>query len=156
MRGLPSLVNGVRSDRCVDTTLRCCSLTGIPHLLGVRGFKSHLPHLHIFFLPNTLLLLEWSIDQFYAIYHCCFSCSCTYTFLSFLLSCYSIILLVPTKISWGYFICDIWKVLSMGLGFLILLFWGNRRVFTFHFLFIGSRIYETLTYTSEVLFLFLS
>ena len=44
MRGLPSLVNGVRSDRCVDTTLRCCSLTGIPHLLGVRGFKSHLPH----------------------------------------------------------------------------------------------------------------
>ncbi len=64
MRGLPSPVNGVRSDRCVDTTLRCCSLTGIPHLLGVRGFKSHLPHLHIFFLPNTLLLLNDRLTSF--------------------------------------------------------------------------------------------
>jgi hypothetical protein len=60
MRGLPSPVNGVRSDRWVDTTLRCYSLTGIPHLLGVRGFKSHPPHLHIFFLVITLLLLEYA------------------------------------------------------------------------------------------------
>src|SRR5712692_1088898 len=70
MRGLPSLVNGVRSDRCVDTTLRCCSLTGIPHLLGVRGFKSHLPHhtigisfavilFFLLFYSHTLISTKW-------------------------------------------------------------------------------------------------
>ena len=135
MRGLPSPVNGVRSDRCVDTTLRCYSLTGIPHLLGVRGFKSHLPHLLIFFLPITLLLLEWAIDQFYAIYHRCFSCSCTYTFLSFLLSCYSIILLIPTKISWGHFICDRWwwsVLIGFWYYFSEVVFWVLYVPFSIH------------------------
>jgi hypothetical protein len=43
-RGLPSSVNGVRSESISDMTLRCYKPTEVPHPLGVRGFKSHLPH----------------------------------------------------------------------------------------------------------------
>jgi len=49
LRGLPSLVKGVRSDRFVRRDAQMLwYLTGLPHPSGVRGFESHPPHLGTF------------------------------------------------------------------------------------------------------------